>query len=131
MKKIQNVKRIWLVALTAIMLMSMSCKHQKPSSKTIADSVELIKEGIQQKGVVSAEEALGLNLLSKMMTGSDIDHDLINDVHAYMDASDPSDLSKEIITVFDLVQTQGNIADVDAAALEELIALTSLDKRSE
>ncbi len=124
------MKKIYVVAFAAIILISMSCKHQKTINKSIASSVELIKEGIQKKGVVSSEEALGLNLLSKMMTGSDIDHDLIEDVQVYMDASDPSDLSKEIITVFDLVQKQGNISVEEEAALDDLITFISVDQNA-
>ncbi len=125
-------KSQWILVASAFLLTFVSCKEQsqisvETSAKSIAQSVKLIKVRIQEKGIVTTEEALGLNLLNRMMTGEGVDHDLVKEVHSYMDASDPSRLSKELINIFDLVQTQGNIADVDEAALKELVALTSLD----
>lgn len=122
-----NLRMRWLVLLTSLFMMSISCKEQKAPSKTIAHSVELIKEGIQEKGLVSPEEAKGLNLLSQMMSGTAVDPDLVDKVQTYMDAANPSNLTKEIITVFDLVQTQGNISDADDKALQELVNMISLD----
>ena len=49
----------------------------------------------------------------------------------YMDSPNPSDLSRNIISLFDLVQTQGNISDVDQKALDDLVRLTSLDNRGQ
>ena len=119
-----------LVVFSALLLL-ISCKEKRTATESIAQTVDLIKAGIQKKGLVSREEANGLNLLSRMVSGNNLDNDLIQNVHTYMDSPNPSDLSRNIISLFDLVQTQGNISDVDQKALDDLVRLTSLDNRGQ
>ena len=69
-----------LVVFSALLLL-ISCKEKRTATESIAQTVDLIKAGIQKKGLVSREEANGLNLLSRMVSGNNLDNDLIQNVH--------------------------------------------------
>lgn len=126
----QIIKCYSLFIFSTILLL-ISCKEKKTAIGSITQTVDLIKEDIQKKGLVSREEANGLNLLSMMVSSNSLDNDLVQKVQTYMDSPDPSELSKKIVTLFDLVQIQGNISDVDQKALDDLVRLTSLDNRGQ
>ena len=127
----KQIIRCYSLVIFSTLLLLISCKEKKTAIESITQTVDLIKEDIQKKGLVSREEANGLNLLSMMVSSNSLDNDLVQKVQTYMDSPDPSELSKKIVTLFDLVQIQGNISDVDQKALDDLVRLTSLDNRGQ
>ncbi len=87
--------------------------------------VEAIKEQVQVQGNVAENEQMGLDLLLKAVSGSELDQQLVVAIQDYTSDENQSTLKKRISDVFEQLQVQGNISNDEEKALKTLLALTT------
>ncbi|WGD35507.1 hypothetical protein [Olleya sp. YS] len=126
-KKYKTVRRLQIISLIILMLVSSSCLDSKKSSSYAEDiptTVNQIKEQIAVQGHVSDQEDNALQLLKKVMSGKAFDPTLVDKVQKFIAQENKTKLEKKISNVLDAIQIKGNISDKDVEAINELLAIT-------
>ncbi len=96
-------------------------------ASSLTKKVDAIKAQIQVQGNISNEEEKGLALLVNMVTvkAVEVNQEFIQDVQAYIEAENKTELHQKIADLFDIIQKQGNISDEEEKSLKTLLVLVS------
>ena len=93
----------------------------------LTEKIKAVIHQVEIKGNVTAEEDEGFELLVKLVSGTELDMDLVKNVQAYASRSNQTDLMKAINTVFEQIQVQGELSEYEEKSLKRMLVLTSED----
>lgn len=103
-------------------------KSDKTKKETVlTKKIDEVKHQVEIKGNVTPEEDEGFDLLIKLVSGTELDTDLVKNVQSYMSRSNQTPLMKAINAVFEQIQVQGELSDYEEKSLKRLLVLTTKD----
>ena len=100
---------------------------EKQKETILTQKIEAVKHQVEIKGNVTPQEDEGFELLIKLISGTELDMELVKNVQAYMSRSKQTPLMKAINEVFEQIQTQGNLSNYEEKSLKRLLVLTTDD----
>ncbi|WP_033959948.1 M56 family metallopeptidase [Psychroserpens jangbogonensis] len=93
----------------------------------LTKKIKAVIHQVEIKGNVTAEEDEGFELLVNLVSGTELDLDLVKNVQAYASRSNQTALMKAINTVFEQIQVQGELSEYEEKSLKRMLVLTSED----
>ena len=93
----------------------------------LIEKIKAVKDQIEVQGTVNPMEEKGLDLLSEIIKNTQLNSNLINEVKAYTDIKNKTNLVEKISDVFMQIQKQGNISSEEEKDLKGLLIFTSKD----
>ena len=99
----------------------------KQKETVLTKKISEIKHQVEIKGNVTPEEDEGFELLLKLVSGTELDVNLVKNVQAYTNRSNQTHLMKAINAVFKQIQVQGNLSDYEVDSLMRMLVLTTDD----
>lgn len=139
-KQIKLFKYALLIPVVFGMLVYSSCiqstKTQNQTLNTntgkegetiLIKKIKAVKSQIQIQGNISDEEEKGLGLLLRLAKQDELDTKLIKEVQTFTSQNSQTELIEKISDVFEQIQVQGNITNLENKTLKELLIFTSDD----
>lgn len=97
----------------------------KDKETVLTEKIEAVKHQVEIQGNVTPEEDEGFELLIKLISGTELDMDLVNSIQAYTKRPNKTPLMNTINAVFEQIQVQGELSEYEVKSLKRLLVLTS------